>query len=134
MDEFTAGAIPGEQLKPLAPPKLGGTARTQLHPQAFTVIAAYDLGGTYANLDIKNTYHRGKRDTSLEDMFARQCPRIEKVGGFAACVRVSPDRASLHWYLPDRLTVDLSAPDEAVVRKMAADLPLARIAALSAAR
>jgi hypothetical protein len=54
------------------------------------------------------------------------------VQGFKACVRIEADRTSVRWYLPDRLSVTLSAPTEAMARKMAADLPLKQLASLSA--
>jgi hypothetical protein len=132
-DNITAGAVPGEQLDGFAPAMLGGVARTNTLPQAFAIAAAYRLDGdAYANLDIKNTFRRG--GLTAEDHAMSSCARKEQVAGHVACVRLTADRASFHWDLPDRLTVDLSAPDEALARKMAQDLPLAEIAALSARR
>src|SRR5262249_7870199 len=97
--------------------------------------AAYKAGDRYYNLDIKNTFHRGKAgDDSLEKMMQEHCPKTVTIGGYEACLRVSTGRASLHWYLPDRLTVDLAASDEATVRKLATELPLAKLAALSRAK
>jgi hypothetical protein len=132
--DVTTGAIPGNELVAFAPGNLAGVARTQLLEQAFAVAAAYQLPSGYANLDIQNTFHRGKGSTELEDYFAKSCKVKEKVTGFVACVRVTPDRASLRWYLPDRLTVTLSAPGEKLVRQMAAALPLGALAQLSAKR
>lgn len=56
------------------------------------------------------------------------------ISAFTACVRVERDRSTLFWYLPDRVTVTLSAPTAKLVRAMAADLDLAALAKLSAAR
>ncbi len=131
--DVTTGAIPGEELVALAPVSLAGIARTQLLDQAFAVAAAYRLPNGYANLDIQNTFHRGRGNTELEDFFAKSCKVKEKVAGFVACVRVEPNRASVRWYLPDRLTVTLSAPEEKLVRRMADALPLVALAKLSAA-
>jgi hypothetical protein len=134
-DRMTKGAVPREQLLPLVPQKLAGFARTDLLDYPFSSSAAYKLdGGRYANLDLQNTFLRGSGDSSLVDLARRMCPKTEKVNGFDACVRIEPGRASLHWYLPDRLTVDLSSPDEALTRKMAAELPLKDLARLSAAK
>jgi hypothetical protein len=136
--DMTTGAIPGEQLVKFAPVKAGGVARSDLLDQAFATAAAYRLdAGQYANLDIQNTFHRGSGDTSIVDRYLASktlCPKKERVGGFTACVRVESDRATLYWYFPDRLTVTLSAPTEKLVRAMAADLKLAALANLSAAR
>jgi hypothetical protein len=132
MQEMTAGAVDGAQLMRFAPETLAGLTRTNRLEQVFAVAAAYELGnGTYANLDIKNSFRRGGID--LEDQLMRACKRPEKVAGYTACVIVKPDRASFHWDLPDRLTVDLSAPSEKLARKMAAELPLAEVATLSKA-
>lgn len=132
-DKITAGAVPGEELDGFAPAMLGGVARSNTLPQAFAIGAAYRLDGDeYANLDIKNTFRRG--GLTVEDHVMDTCPRKEEVAGYTACVRIMADRASFHWDLPDRLSVNLSAPDEALARKMAKDLPLAEIAALSARR
>lgn len=132
MQAMTAGAVDGAQLMRFAPETLAGVTRSDRLEQVFAVAAAYQLdNGTYANLDIKNSFRRGGID--LEDQLMRACKRSEKVAGHQACVIVKPDRASFHWDLPDRLTVDLSAPDEKLARKMAAELPLAEIAALSKA-
>jgi hypothetical protein len=136
--DLTAGAIPGEQLVPFAPAKAAGVARSNLLDQAFATAAAYKLdAGGYANLDIQNTFHRGSGDTSIVDRYLASktlCPKKEKLGGFTACIRAERDRATIYWYLPDRLAVTLSAPTEKLVRAMAADLPLAALAKLSAAR
>lgn len=130
-DKITAGAVPGEELEVFAPASLGGVARTNTLPQAFAIAAAYRLDGdAYANLDIKNTFRRG--GMTAEDHTMSSCARKEEVAGHLACVRITADRVSFHWDLKDRLTVDLSAPDEALARKMALDLPLVEIAALSA--
>jgi hypothetical protein len=132
MEAMTQGAIDGSILMKFAPATLAGVTRSNRLEQVFAVAAAYELdNGTYANLDIKNTFRRGGVD--LEDQLMRACKRTEKVGGHVACVIVKADRASFHWDLPDRLTVDLSAPDEKLLRKMAAELPLGEIAALSKA-
>jgi hypothetical protein len=132
MQEMTRGAVDGSRLMGFAPATLAGVTRSHRHEQVFAVAAAYELdGGGYANLDIKNSFRRGGID--LEDQLMRACKRSEQVAGHVACVIVKPDRASAHWDLPDRLTVDLSAPDEKLLRQMAAELPLADIAALSKA-
>lgn len=132
MQEMTRGAVDGSRLMQFAPATLAGITRSNRLEQVFAVAAAYQLDdGTYANLDIKNSFRRGGID--LEDQLMRACKRTEKVGGHVACVIVKPDRASFHWDIPDRLTVDLSAPDEKLLREMAAELPLAEIAALSKA-
>ena len=132
MKEMTQGALDGSILMKFAPATLAGVTRSNRLEQVFAVAAAYQLDdGTYANLDIKNTFRRGGVD--LEDQLMRACKRTEKVGGHTACVIRRDDRASFHWDLPDRLTVDLSAPDEKLLRKMAAELPLAEIAELSKA-
>lgn len=133
MQEMTRGALDGSRLMRFAPATLAGITRSHRDEQVFAVAAAYELdgGGGYANLDIKNSFRRGGID--LEDQLMRACKRTEKIAGHAACLIVKPDRASAHWDLPDRLTVDLSAPDEQLLRKMAAELPLAEIAELSKA-
>ncbi len=132
MEAMTAGAVDGARLMRFAPERLAGIDRSHRLEQVFAVAASYQLDdGTYANLDIKNTFRRG--GIELEDALMRACKRTEKVAGHVACVIVKPDRTAFHWDLPDRLTVDLSAPTEKLARKMAGDLPLADIAELSKA-
>jgi hypothetical protein len=132
MEAMTQGAVDGSMLMKFAPATLAGVTRSNRLEQVFAVAAAYQLdNGEYANLDIKNSFRRGGVD--LEDQLMRACKRTEKIGGHLACVIVKTDRAAFHWDLPDRLTVDLSAPDEKLLRKMAAELPLGEIAALSKA-
>jgi hypothetical protein len=132
--DMTDGAISGEKLAPFAPTKLGGVERSNFLEQAFAVAGAYKLDNGYANLDIQNTFHRGSHDTSLVDRRLESCSKKEKVTGAMACVRVETDRTTIFWYLPDRITVTLSSPTEALTRKMAKDMPIAAIAKLSAAR
>lgn len=137
-DDMTAGAVPGEQIKPFVPDTLAGVGLTNRLDYPWSQAGAYKLAdGGYANLDIQNTFHRGTHDTSIEDRSAKACPKRETVRGFAACVRIRPASdggASIRWYLPDRLTVRIAAPTEALVRKMAGELPIAALAKLSAAR
>lgn len=135
----TQGAVPAEQIRPLVPKQLAGIAPSNSLDYPWAVAIAYKLpDGTYANLDIQNTFHRGQQDTAIEDLNSsspRLCPKKEKVTGYVACVRVdTPPNggAAIRWYLPDRLTVRIAAPTEALARKMAADLPIAKLAALSA--
>jgi hypothetical protein len=133
-DEMTAQSVPGTALVPFVPATLAGVARSHLLDQAFGVAAAYDMGGAkYLNLDIGNTFQR-ETGSDLEQMFDRTCERNEVIGGHRGCVRVSEDRASIHWYLPDRLKVDLAAPDEKTLRAAVKDIPLAKLAELSAAK
>ena len=138
-DAMTAGAIPGEKLAPFVPKQLGGIAVTQPFDQAYAAGGAYQLpDGGYANLDIQNTFIRGSHDDSLEKLNDRGslCPTHEKILGHVACVKVgatSDGGTSIRWYLPDRLSVRIAAPTEALARKLAADLPLAALAKLSAA-
>lgn len=132
MEAMTAGAVDGARLMAFAPARLAGIERSHRLEQVFAVAASYQLDdGTYANLDIKNSFRRG--GIELEDALMRACKRTEKVAGHVACVIVKPDRTSFHWDLPDRLTVDLSAPTEELARTMAAELPLGEIATLSKA-
>ncbi len=132
LKEMTAGAVDGSILMKFAPASLAGVTRSHRLEQVFAVNAAYQLDdGSYANLDIKNSFRNGGID--LEDQLMRACKRPEQVEGHPACVIVKPDRASFHWDLAPRITVDLSAPDEQLLRKMAKELPLAEMAALSAA-
>ena len=137
-DDMTAGAVPGEQLRPFLPDKLAGVERSNHLDYSWAQAGAYKLGPlSYANVDIQNTFHRGTHDTSIEDRAAKRCVKHEKVRGFDACVMIKPANdggASIRWYLPDRLTVRLAAPTEALVRKMAEDLQIAALAKLSAAR
>ena len=140
-DEMTAGAVPGEQLKPFVPAKLAGVAQSDRLDYPWSQAAAYKLpDGGYANLDIQNTFHRGTHDTSLEDgnqSNPKLCPKREKVRGFIACVDVRPASdggTAIRWYLPDRLTVRIAAPTEKLARAMAAELPIAALAKLSAKR
>jgi hypothetical protein len=133
--DMTKDALPGDKLVPFASARLGSVERSNLLDQAFAAAAAYKLAGDYANLDIQNTFHRGSGDTSIVDRRLASktlCPKKETIAGHAACVRVEADRATIFWYLPDRLTVTLSAPTEKVVRAMAADLKITALAKLSA--
>jgi hypothetical protein len=136
--DLSDGAIPGERLAALIPAKAGGIGLYQPFDQAFAAGGAYLVGpDQYANLDIQNTFHRGGQSTSRVDFNLTNkelCPKRQKIAGFMACLRVKGDRTTLFWYLPDRLTVTLSAPSEKLARAMAADLKLAAIAKLSAAR
>lgn len=132
---MTRDALPGAKLKSLTPEKLGGAARTHLLVHPWAVAAAYRVGAGFYNLDIKNTFHRGSGgDDTIEKLIRQNCRKPVTVGGHAACLRVSEGRASLHWYLPDRLTVDLAASDEATVRKLGSELPMGKLAALSRAK
>jgi hypothetical protein len=132
MQAITVGAVRGESLLGFAPTSLAGVARSDLLDHPFAVAAAYQLpDGQHANLDVKNSFRRGGID--LEDQLMRACKRAEKVAGHVACVIVKPDRTAFHWDLADRLTVDLSAPDEKLARRMAKELPLTELAALSRA-
>jgi hypothetical protein len=137
-EDMTQGAIPGAELVAFAPAKVAGIARSNLLDQAFAVAAAYKLESGYLNLDIQNTFHRGTRNTSIEDLYLgnkKLCGTREKVSGYAACVRVGEDgKTVIHWYLPDRLKVSVAAPTEKLARAMAADLPIAALAKLSATR
>jgi hypothetical protein len=129
--EMTAGAVDGSILMKFAPATLAGVTRSNRLEQVFAVNAAYQLDdGSYANLDIKNSFRNGGID--LEDQLMRACKRPERVEGHTACVIVKPGRASFHWDLAPRITVDLSAPDEKLLRRMAKELPLAELAVLSA--
>lgn len=137
--EMTDGAVPGEKIKALVPKKLAGLAASHALDYPWSYAAAYTLPeGGYANLDIQNTFHRGTKDTSMEDRnqaSKTMCPKKEKLGGFMACVRVDADgSAAIRWYLPDRLTVRIAAPSEKLTRKMAGELPIAKLAKLSAAK
>lgn len=135
---MTRGSIPGGQLTPFVPDKLGGIARSHGDEKPWGWTAAYKLpDGGYANLDILATFIRATGDDSLVRLTLdspKLCPKKEKVSGETACVRVQADRTTLFWYLPDRLTVTLSSPTEALARKMAADLPIRDLAKLSAKR
>lgn len=135
----THGAVPAEQISALVPKRLGGIEPSNSLDYPWSVAIAYKLpDGKYANLDIQNTFHRGLHDTSLEDMNNSSpslCPKKQKVTGYIACVRTTAAPAggtAIRWYLPDRLTVRIAAPTEELARKMAADLPIAKLAALSA--
>jgi hypothetical protein len=134
--KMTRDSIPGDQLTGYVPDKLGGVAISDRMPQEWGAAAAYKLSdGGYANLDIKNTFMRATGDDTLiklnlED--PKLCPTKKSVAGRMACVRVDPDRTTIFWYLPDRITVTLSGPTEALTRSMAADLRLADLAQLSA--
>lgn len=135
--DMTDGAVPAEQIKPLVPHKLGGVEPYQALDYPWAVAIAYKLpDGHYANLDIQNTFHRSTHDTTLEDLNNKSpssmCPKKETISGYVACVKIGDGSASIRWYLPDRLTVRVAAPTEDTVRKMAADLPIAKLAALSA--
>ena len=136
--EMTDGAVPGEKIKPLVPKKLAGLEASHALDYPWSYAAAYTLPeGGYANLDIQNTFHRGTKDTSLEDRnqaSKSMCPKKEKLGGFMACVSVQSDGTAIRWYLPDRLTVRIAAPTEKLTRKMAGELPIAKLAKLSAAK
>ena len=137
--EMTDGAVPAEQIKPLVPKKLAGLAASHALDYPWSVAAAYTLpDGGYANLDIQNTFHRGTKNTSIEDRNQTSktlCPKKEKLGGYMACVSVEGDgSAAIRWYLPDRLTVRIAAPSEKLTRKMASELPIAKLAKLSAAK
>jgi hypothetical protein len=139
-DEMTAGSVPGETLLKFIPTKLGGIARSNLLDQVWASGAAYKLpDGSYANLDIQNTFHRGSHDTSIEELNAGPslCPTKETLQGHSACIKVRPKSdggTSIRWYLPDRLSVRIAAPTEELARKMAAELPIAELAKLAAAR
>jgi hypothetical protein len=134
-DDVFKGAIAGTELAPFAPVKLGGTARSNVLEQAYAVGAAYALdGGAYVNLDIKNTFARSLGESMIEARLAEECLTTEMIAGHAACIRVEPERTAIHWHLPDRLTVDLAAPDEATARKCAAELRLKDLAALSSTK
>lgn len=134
--KMTRDAIPGPELAPFVPDPLGGIALSNRLDQAFAYGAAYKLpDGGYANLDIQNTFIRGTGDDSLVHLTLDShtlCPKTETIAGGKACVKVEPDRTRLYWYLPDRLTVTLSAPTEALARKMAGGLRIADLAKLSA--
>jgi hypothetical protein len=133
---MTRGSIPGDQLAPYVPERIGGVAISNPLPGAWAASAAYQLpDGGYANLDIKNTFIRATGDDSLVKLnldSPKLCPTKQNVAGTMACVRVDRDRTTIFWYLPDRLTVTLSAPTEALTRKMALDLRIAELAKLSA--
>ncbi len=132
LEEMTAGAIDGGELMGFVPASLAGVERSNRVEQVFAVAAAYQLDdGSYANLDIKNSFRRGGID--LEDQLMRACKKSEPVAGYVACVVIRGDRTSFHWDLKDRITVDLSAPDGKLARTMANELPLAALAKLSAA-
>lgn len=137
--DMTEGAVPAAQIKPLVPEKLAGIEPSHALDYPWAVANAYQLPeGGYANLDIQNTFHRGSHNTSLEDMNnsnASLCPKKERINGYVACVKVaakSDGGTAIRWYLPDRLTVRIAAPTEELARKMAADLPIGKLAALSA--
>jgi hypothetical protein len=135
-DAMTAGSVPGDQLKPFVPAKLAGVERSNILDYPWSQAGAYKLDSGYANLDIQNTFHRGSHDTSLEDRQQSSCKHTEKVKGFTACVEVRPASdggTAIRWYLPDRLTVRIAAPTEALARKMAGELDIAGLAKLSAA-
>jgi hypothetical protein len=137
--DMTDGAVPAEQIKPLVPKKLAGLEASNVLDYPWSFAAAYKLpDGGYANLDIQNTFHRGSKNTSVEDNYQSSkalCPKKEKLGGFMACVNVQSDgSAAIRWYLPDRLTVRIAAPNEKLTRKMASELPIAKLAKLSAAK
>lgn len=133
-EDATRGALPGDELRGFASQELAGVARTRVLEQAFSVAAAYALDdGGYLNLDIQNTFHRGA-GSDLHEELARSCRTIEEVEGHDACARVEEGRASLTWYLPDRLTVSLAGPGETLVRTAARDLPLDELAELSVKR
>jgi hypothetical protein len=134
-----AGAVPGDEIRKLVPPKLAGVSIGQQLEYPWSAAVSYTLPeGGYANLDIQNTFHRGTHDTSMEDRNNSSpalCPKHEKVQGFDACVSVRPQAdggTSIRWYLPDRLTVRIAAPTEPLARKMAGELPIPALAKLSA--
>jgi hypothetical protein len=136
--DMTDGAVPAEKIKPLMPKKLAGYEPSHVLDYPWSYAAAYTVDGGYANLDIHNTFHRATKDTRIEDDNAsnkRLCPKKERVTGFTACVSVEDGgRTAIRWYLADRLTVRIAAPTEKLARKMAAELPIAKLAKLSAAK
>ena len=136
--DMTDGAVPAEKITPLIPKKLAGYAPSQVLDYPWSHVAAYTVDGGYANLDILNTFHRASKDTSLEDRNQQNkalCPKKERVNRFMACIAVEADgHTAIRWYLPDRLTVRIAAPTEKLARKMAGELPIAKLAKLSAAK
>ncbi len=129
----TSDAVPGAALRALVPPTLGGARLARSLDYPWSAVAAYEVGGgRYYNLDLQNTFHRGMGgDDSGEKAQLAACKQKATVAGFPACVRVEPGTAFVRWYLPDRLVVSLAAADEATVRKLALELPLAKLAKLS---
>jgi hypothetical protein len=136
-DVMTAGAVPGEQLTRFVPAKLAGFAVSNRLDYPWSAAGAYALDGGYANLDIQNTFIRGSHDRSLEQLNdgPGMCPKREKLLGHLACLKVRKEdgETSIRWYLPDRLSVRIAAPTEALARKLAAELPIEALAKLSAA-
>lgn len=132
--EMTQGAVDSKHLVVFVRSELGGIKRSNLLEQVFMVAGAYALAeGGYANVDVQNTFLRGKPTSTLEKDRMERCKQKEKVGGATACIDVRSDRTTIHWFLPDRLTVTLSAPTEATARAMAKDLDIAGLQKLSAA-
>lgn len=119
------------ELAALLPATLGaGSSRTDQTTYSSFATATYQLtDGSVIALQFHDV-----RGAGSEAYQRSTCPRFARIAGHEACVTPRSGGISLSWVFSDTLQVILGgAPDEATATRLAAALPLDRLAAMARA-